>query len=394
MIDFMKSFLVYSSALLLLTVVGCGKKTQIDDAPVTEKNIEPSTAEVYFHALQDIKKAVSTNNIKLLKKTVADNPGVDLNQVMNDGETFLIMAIKKDFREIRNWLIEKKVQLNKANVNKQTPLIAAVTTGQMNSVKVLLDLKVELEHKDAFGDTALHVAIKKDNDEMANLIVKAGANLESADKRDRNALYLARENEVPETLDTIQTILKVEVGAPDSATFIAILNKADVKRLKHVVERYPKIVKDYEILNPLALLVDSKNEANALESAKHLIEKSANVNGPKEADVTPLLKATLAEKKGFANLYLESHADTQLQDKDGKSPLIHAVELNNPELVDMLLAHSAAEKYTIRKDGKRITFNACETARKVEQNLDTPAAKAAMIKIKQSLDCGLLRWLF
>lgn len=389
----MKSFLVYSSTLLLLTVVGCGKKAKVDEGLPSDK-IAPSSAEVYFNALQDMKKAVSTNDLKLAKKVVSENPGMDLNMILNDGETFLIMAIKKDFRDIRNFLLDKNVNHDKSNVNKQTPLIAAVSTNNLNSIKVLLDLKADLEKKDTNGDTALHIAIKKNNDEVATLLIRQGANVEATDKRDRNSFTLARENNVPNSLDLIQTILKVEVGAPDSATFIAILNNADVKRLSNVVQRFPSIVKDYEVLNPLALLVDVKDEKNAMRSAELLIEKAANINGPKEAELTPLLKATLAEKKGFANLFLESNANPQLQDKEGKSALIHAVELNNPELVDMLLAHSAAEKYTIRKNGQRVTFNACETARKVETTLDSPAEKALNKKIKESLDCGILRWLF
>lgn len=393
MIRSMKSFLVYSSTLLLLTVVGCGKKAKVEDGRPTDK-IAPSSAELYFNALQDMKKAVTTNDLKLAKKVVSENPGMDLNMILNDGETFLIMAIKKDFRDIRNFLLDKNVNHDKSNVNKETPLIAAVSKNHLNSIKVLLDLKADLEKKDANGDTALHMAIKKDNDEVATLLIRQGANVETTDKRDKNSFVLARENNVPNSLDLIQTILKVEVGAPDSATFIAILNNADVKRLTNVVQRFPSIVKDYEVLNPLALLVDVKDEKNAIRSAELLIEKAANINGPKEAELTPLLKATLAEKKSFANLYLEANANPQLQDKDGKSALIHAVELNNPELVDMLLSHSAAEKYTIRKAGQRVTFNACETARKVETTLETPAEKALNKKIKESLDCGILRWLF
>ncbi len=374
-------------------MVSCGKKPKVNDAPGTEK-FAPSTAEVYFNALQDMKKAVSKNDLKLAKKVVLENPGMDLNMILNDGETFLIMAIKKDFRDMRNFLLDKNVNFEKANVNKETPLIAAVAKNYMNSVRVLLDLKVDLEKRDANGDTALHMAIKTKNDEVATLLIGQGANVETLDRKGNNSLTLARENNVPVSLELIQTILKVEVGAPDTTTFIAILKSANVKRLTDVVQRYPSIVKDYEVLNPLVMLVDVKDEKNALRSAEVLIEKAANINGPKEAELTPLLKATLAEKKGFANLYLNSNANPQLQDKDGKSALIHAVELNNPELVKMLIDYSAAEKYTIRKDGKRITFNACETARKVGEKLTTATAKADNTKIKEILECGVLRWLF
>lgn len=260
----MKFHLIFLSTILLTVIVAsCGKKAEVQDSN-KDKTQEPTVGELYFNAFQDIKKAVENNDLKTLKRTVQDNYGVDLNQILNDGDTFFIKAIRKDYREMRNYFIEKGIDYEKANVNSETPLMVAVMNGHINSVKVLLNLKVNLEKKNQKGDAPLHVAIKTENDEIASLLIKQGANIEATDSHEQTALMLIKEFKVPETVNLIQTVTKVDLGAPDTTTFIAILNSADVKRLNQVVNRFPSIIRDYEILNPLAILVDAKNENDAL----------------------------------------------------------------------------------------------------------------------------------
>jgi ankyrin repeat protein len=264
-----------------------------------------------------------------------------------------------------------------------------------NTVRVLLDSKVDLEKKNIEGDTALHAAIKNNRDEIATLLVKQGANIDVLDGKFKNAIKLAEEYNVPTCLELLFSILKVEAGAPDIASFRNIISQGDLKRLNNVLTRYPSIVADYESINPLALTVELKDENTALRSAEMLLHYEANVNGPVDAEVTPLIKATLNKKKNFANLFLSSNANPQLLDKDGKSALIHAVELNNLELVKLLLSFSAVEKYSFRKDGKKITFDACDTAKAIGKTFTTGSdEKKTNDKVKDALDCGFLSWLF
>lgn len=383
--------------MLTLTLSSCGKKAEVKDNDSLEKNFAPSQAEVYFNALKEIKRALNENDLEGFKKAISENPQIDLNQILGDnGETFLTLSIKKDFRTIRNFLMEKNVSLEKSNVNRETPLIAAVTSGHINSVKVLLDSRVDLERRDINRDTALHVALKKSNDEIAVILIKHGANVHAVDRREKNALKLAQENNAPQSVELIKSLMDIEFGAPDISGFRNILMDADHKRLQNVLSRYPKIATDkaYESINPLALLVDVKDETNAMRSAELLILHDAKVDGPDDAEVSPLIKATVSLKKRFANLYLSFKANTEKLDKEGKSPLILAIELNNPDMVDLLLSYSAIEKYEFRKDGKKYTYSACSVARAVGRKLTDSNDKKANERIKDSLDCGFLRWFF
>ena len=356
--------------------------------------MQPSEAEVSFYALKEVRRAVVENDLPGLKRVLLENPDTDLDQILFDGDTYLILAIKNNFTQIRNFLIEKGADVNMPNVNKETPLIVAISKKLTNSVKVLLDLKVDLEKRDANGDTALLMALKNKDEEVALLLIKQGANLETVDKADKSPLNIADNNQLNTASDLIKSILQVEFGAPDLASFRSVLNQGDVKRLNTILTRYPKLVGDYEACNPLALVIDVKDENAAMRSAELLISYQANVNGPKDAELTPLIKATTSKKQNFARLYLSANANPQLLDKDGKSALIHAVELNDAPLVELLLSYSAVEKYTFRKDGKKITYNACTIAREMAKKLDNSLEKKANQEIQNSLDCGFLNWLF
>jgi ankyrin repeat protein len=380
--------------ITVLSFISCGKKAEMEEKKSVD-NLSPTLAEVHFKALKELKKSISENNFPAVKKIIIENPGIDLNQTLSDsGETFLIISIKKDFRSIRNYLIEKGADLDRQNINKETPLIAAVNSSKVNSVKVLLDYKVDLEKKEINGDTALHVALKNSNDEIALILIRQGANIYTLDKTEKSPLKLAQEQELTQSIEAIMSIMDLESGAPDLTTFRSIITQGDFKKLNSLITRFPKIASDkiYQSINPLALLVEVKNEQSAIRSAEILINNQSNVNGPEEAEQTPLIKATVRQKKGFANLYLSSEANPQLLDKEGKSALIHAVQLNNPELVDLLLSYSAVEKYTFRKDGKKITYNACTIAKEMASKLTTQIEKEANKKIRRSLDCGFLNW--
>jgi ankyrin repeat protein len=393
----MKSFtLILSSLLLSLALVSCGKKAEIEDKN-QKHHPGPTSENIYFNALTKLVDAIKVNNVTTFIETVKQNPSIDLNEIhRHNGETFLIMAIKSDFRKIRNFLIDRGVHLEKSTVDGETPLMAAVSENRVNSVKVLLDRKVDVNRRKSsnYGDTALHIALKNSNDEIALLLLQNGAKIELIDKYGRDALTLAQSHHVPKSLEFIQSVLKT---GPEITVFQKLLAEADHKRLKELLDRHPNLPAEtaYESINPLAILVEAKAEKDAMISAELLLKHAANVNGPLGAEMTPLIKATINQKKTLAELYLLNEANPHLLDKRGKSALIHSIELNNPEMVELLLNESAVETYTFHdKDGKKVTFSACGMARKMSRKLITLEEKAKNETIKSMLECGFFDWFF
>jgi len=393
---------IYPHLGLLLTLslsfVACGKKATFKENETREKLIDPTQEEIHFKALKELKRSVNEDDLEALKKVILNHPFIDLNEHFNDnGETLLITSIKKDHREIRNYLLEKGAKTEKASVNLETPLMAAVAYERTNSVKLLLDLKVDLEKKDINGDSALHIALKRSKDEIALLLMKQGANIHGVDGNSKNALKLAEEFNSLSSLEMIKSMMDLEQGAPDVKTFKKIILQTDVNKVKTILNRYPKIIydKSYQGLNALGLLIDSGEEYEALQIAQLLIEHGLEVNGPKDATKSPLIEATILDKKSFVGLFLNNGADLRILDKTGRSALIHAIENNNPGMVSLLLTFSAEKKYHYSSSTTKRVFDACEVARLTAKRLENQYERESNKYIRNSLlDCGVVIWPF
>lgn len=389
-------FLNLGLALLLaMTVCSCGKEAKVKDSNSDGRALTPSIVDDGY-LLKDLKTALLSNDVKAFTKLLDGNSEINLNQLIpGTGETLLSLAIINDYREIRNLLLEKGADPEALNALKQPPLITAVKHNRINSVKVLVGMNVNLDKIDfQTKDSALLMAIRNGNQEIAKLLISGGANLEVLDKDLKSSAQLAEEKNLKELSDLIRGILQASYGAPDIKSFRALIQEADVASLTTIISRYPNLPVDYDVINPLTILLEVKNKFRAYKTAELLLKYHINVNGPIEAEETPLIKAIRGQRKPFASLFLRHNANPQLIDTEGKSALIHAIELNNAELVNLLLNHSAAEKYTFRKNGKKITYNACTTAKEVGKKLTDANSKEINSQIKKSLSCGFLFWPF
>jgi ankyrin repeat protein len=390
----MKLNLIPLSLLFLFILnIGCGKKPEDNASKEIERSFQPSEGEVYFNALIELKRSVSTNDLDALKKCLQENPNLDLNMILDDGETLLTTSIKIGAQDVRNFLLERGASIERTNVNRETPLIVAASHGKINSLRVLLDRKAEINRKDNQGDTALHAALKRRNEEIALILIKHGANIEITDRNDKNAFKLAQELDLPNVLDLIKSILQVEYGTPDIASFRSIIMAGDLKNLNLMLTRFPRLPIDYETVNPLGLAISYKDENVAIRMIQLLLTYQANINGPKDAEESPLVMAVKARRRSLVDLFLLYKADVQNLDKAGLSALMYAVRNNDLSLTESLVNARAIQKYTISVNGKKTTFNACTIAREVNKMLSSALEKEINGKIKDVLRCGL-RWLF
>lgn len=369
--------------LALILCCACGKKAEEKKLKSFTDNYRPSEAEVYFNALQELRRSVQDNDLLSLQRLLVNNPQLDLNKLGDDGETLLTIAIKRNYTSIRNYLINKGADLEKANIHKETPLISAVVSNQMNSTKILLDHGIDINKKDSFGNTALHIAIKNRNEDLALLLIKSGANVEITEAMDRNAYKLAEEYQTPRVLELIKSIMQTVYGSPDISSFKSVLVMGDVKALNQMLTRFPRIAIDYEAINPLALVLEIQDETMALKSAQLLISYQASVDGPKNADITPLIRAVQVENFAISQVLIEENADVNLVDNKGKSALIHAVEKANLPLINLLMNNGAKISYSAYTDSYRYDYDACKIARKLDNS-----------SIKKSLGCSFWDWIF
>lgn len=86
------------------------------------------------------------------------------------GWTALHYAVFADRTEAVAELLQKGADVNARAPNKQTPLMLAAKSGNIEIAKLLLDAKADTTLKDQNGDTALTLAEKANNSEIARLI--------------------------------------------------------------------------------------------------------------------------------------------------------------------------------------------------------------------------------
>ncbi len=372
----------------ILALFGCGKKTQEKD-PVIEKNYPPSHLEVAQTQVKDLRHAVINNDVESARQILDSNSSIDLNTLYEDGETLFTAAIKNQYPEMREFLIERGVNLDRSNINLETPLILAAKLGDVSSLKRLLSLGVILNKKDADGNTARHCALMAGTQEQAMLLINSGANFQLMNYANKNAYQLAVENQADEVLELLQGQMKIGSGFMDKEAYRTILIRGNSTSLNLMLTRFPTIVYHFEDLNPLIMVLKLQNNDEALLMTDLLLASGANVNGVKSSQTTPLIEATKLSKENFASLYLTSFADPNIIDGSGKSALIYAVEGNHLGLVKLLSQHSALEKYSFHKDNKFMTMSACAKARDIKKELKEQADLETNAKIRNQLRCGL-----
>jgi uncharacterized protein len=387
-----QSSLVATILILSSCLLSCGKKAGETSSGDNESVYDQISTEQLF-AIKYLREAVKFNDVNTLQKLFSQNPDLDVNQTLENGETLLTHAIKENQIEIRNLLLEKEaIRKDLVNFKQETPLMVAARYGRLNSLKVLLDLRVSLNEIDRNGNTALHLAIINGYNEIALTLIKHGANLLISDYDQRNAYALAQDHGTTEVLDLIRTIMQIEEGTPDIASFRKVLEVGDIKSLNSLLTRFPRIVHDYESINPLVLTISTPDYNIGLRMAEILLAYNIQVNGPRDAEITPLIEAVKKQALGFVLLLLNAHADPNRVDNLGKSALIHAVELNNLSITTELLNRSAMDKYSYSINGRKLSFSACAVARLVRKDLSDSKEIATNKAIQDKLKCGLFSW--
>jgi ankyrin repeat protein len=280
----------------------------------------------------------------------------------------------------------------------ETPLIAAVRTGDKQAVQALLKAHADVNGRQGDGATALHWAAHLDDLGTAKLLIRAGARTGAADDDGATPLYLACTNRSAAMVATLlaagadanaallngETALMTCSRTGDASTVEALLARgADVNRRearhdqtalmwaaaqKHsdVVARLVKAGADVEARSraytqTVTSEVTQRAGREALnytvtrggstpllfaarsgdsESARLLIEAGARVDDALPDGMTALVEAAHSGQQAVAMLLLEKGANPNAGEV-GYTALHAAVLRGGLDLVRALLAHGA-----------------------------------------------------
>ena len=99
-------------------------------------------------------------------------------------------------------------ELWKNNAKGESPLIKAVSAGQIEAVKFLLKNQAELNTPDNKGDTPLHRAAVKGDKDMVKLLLVSGADASVKNKEGLKPADLAKTAEIKEMIEAKDPAIK------------------------------------------------------------------------------------------------------------------------------------------------------------------------------------------
>jgi len=103
------------------------------------------------------------------------NHGADLNIQDKDGKTALMLAIMDINQSMAIKLMDGSADLNIRDKNGKTALMFAISKGDANMTHKLIDRHVDLNIKDANGATPLMIARSERNWNIARMLIENGA---------------------------------------------------------------------------------------------------------------------------------------------------------------------------------------------------------------------------
>ncbi|PKN19712.1 MAG: hypothetical protein CVU71_04890 [Deltaproteobacteria bacterium HGW-Deltaproteobacteria-6] len=269
--------------------------------------------------------------------------------------TPLLIAAENGQTEIVDLLLKKGADINARDRTNGAPLsqgnsalILAAAMNHPDTVRLLLAQakKPDVLLKEREGKTAFWFAVANENLEMVKLLYSHGSKINLPDKTGASVLTTTVLHKRHDVLDFL-----VKNGAD--------INKADNNGTTPLIAAIGWKNKDQAVvLKYLEKFLTFKPKVNyaggdysALHNATHydfveaiglLLDNGANINLLSPASGRTALYVAAMSKKIDAAKYLMSRgAKTEIQDKAGYTPLIAAVIVTDPEMVQVLMEGGA-----------------------------------------------------
>jgi ankyrin repeat protein len=152
--------------------------------------------------------------------------GVDI-QILTKRYNMLINTIQNKQWPLASVLIERDIAVHETDAQGDTPLLAAVSMGEANIIKMLIDKGADIHHSNKSGETAVFLAAKLGHIEALDILVRQGAFIDAAyGANNVTPLYVAAENGHEEIVKfLILNKANTEISAADSSTALWIAAK-------------------------------------------------------------------------------------------------------------------------------------------------------------------------
>ncbi|KAJ8673128.1 hypothetical protein QAD02_004390 [Eretmocerus hayati] len=236
------------------------------------------------------------------------------------------------------------------NGDQVSELIRAVRKADTRTTRQLLENGMDVNTTDDDGDSLLHIAVVYPLPEFIEYLLERGADVNAVRKDGKSIIHSWERGVLSGECkdDTYCEVLELLVAYGARVADVDLVPKG-----KYLIET---IVRIGSVDDARLLLDDLKTRENEIvynilhgaissywaETLEYLLDtKVFDVNETDPGGRTALHIAAIGYDAQSSTLLLENGADPNLRNKNGEAPLIIAVRLGNPKVVDVLLSYRA-----------------------------------------------------
>ncbi|CAD5117061.1 DgyrCDS5882 [Dimorphilus gyrociliatus] len=286
------------------------------------------------------------------------NRSADVNLLCKQATSALHLAAQSGNDDIVKLLLTKNAKPDSLNSNAQTPLHIAASHNRSNIVELLLDHEKEsyphasrnlrrsqISRRDRDGYSPLLFAAEFGHAEVIHTLMRRGASLKDTEKNDRNAIFLAAQEDQMDALKALMNYLDEENVIDDGDRYSntalhAAAEKGFLRCVKLLLENNADIdAKNEEEQTPLHLAAKA-GKTNVVRELVRVGGKRV-VDDEDEDSNTPLHLAALAGNSKVAQVLIEANANISARNTSQWTPLDCAAAKGWPKTCTVLLENDA-----------------------------------------------------
>jgi len=304
-------------------------------------------------------KCIDEDNVDELKNCIS-NSKLLLSQINSEEFDLLIYTIENNASSpMIEYIISQYPSLNYYSYDK-SPLCCAITTNNLDLVKLLLDHGADINKNEEFEDEPLIHAIKRGNNDIIKYLIDHGATIDQdIDKSIYTPLYYAIQMENEEIVQYLIDHGAAFNSKKEAPSLPSLLTEAircqNDNIAKRLIDAGADITSDVGINSLLATINLGKKDL-----VKYMLEKGVDVNKKTRGNKTSLMVAIDKGDEEIVKELVEHGADVNLPGKSvekfdsehvslmsllspspPKKPLTFAIEKGNEKIITTLIEHGA-----------------------------------------------------